>query len=452
MKYKSIFLIFISAVILMGITHAQEQVSYKNRWTYKTKGWAKAVSISEDGNRLAAGSSDTFAYFFDRNGNLLWKYRTGGLVNSVSISPDGNYTVVSSGDTNSYFFYNNASISKRPLWAFDTGTKDASLVSVSRDGLYTVLASRHPDNKIHFLNKKGKFLWSYKIPDIIRGLSISSDGSYVVAGSANSLVHLIDKNGKLLWSFDMGKFSITSISMTKNGSHIAVGTRDNKVYLLENYLNRRGVHIWDTRISGELVHVSFLSNGSSIVTQSKENKLNFFSLKGELLNEAQLNSSLGRISLSNDGRYIAAASKEPRTDVYLYEQESKIEVSQSKRIIILANSIDDELAAGFYGFLKEQGFTAIRVTPSSFDEFNKEGYVIILGGPDAPEGVGEIVKDSLTTAEENNVREKGSMKIYIKTDRWADNQKIIVFAGSDRNHTKSSHEKYREKVISEFET
>ncbi len=123
------------------------------------------------------------------------------------------------------------------------------------------------------------------------------------------------------------------------------------------------------------------------------------------------------------------------------------------RIVVLANSIDFELASDFYGFLGNKGMEVIHSTPDDFDQYKEEKFIVILGGPDAPEGIGEIVQEILSEDEQNTIREKGKRKKYVKTNPWGlkKGQRVTVLAGSDRNQTKKSHEENQDAVSTEAE-
>ncbi len=65
--------------------------------------------------------------------------------------------------------------------------------------------------------------------------------------------------------------------------------------------------------------------------------------------------------------------------------------------VVLANSIDRALASDLYGFLRNQGIEIIEATAANFDSYKSSArFIIILGGPDAPEGIGAIVKSILS--------------------------------------------------------
>ncbi len=45
-------------------------------------------------------------------------------------------------------------------------------------------------------------LWSYETGDIIGSISVSSDGSYVAAGSHDAKLYFLNGSGNLLWSYE----------------------------------------------------------------------------------------------------------------------------------------------------------------------------------------------------------------------------------------------------------
>ncbi len=119
-------------------------------------------------------------------------------------------------------------------------------------------------------------------------------------------------------------------------------------------------------------------------------------------------------------------------------------------VLIVANSIDINLVEDFLDFLRKNNIDATIVNASEFTEAKKveNRQIIILGGPDAPEGIGEIVRDLLTPDEVVEVRQPGSEEYYIKinvwTGRYVYKQRVLIVAGSDRNYTRGAVETYSE--------
>jgi len=125
--------------------------------------------------------------------------------------------------------------------------------------------------------------------------------------------------------------------------------------------------------------------------------------------------------------------------------------SKKLRIIVLANSIDYELAAEFFGFLGNKGMDVTHVDAAEFKDggYKEEKFVVILGGPDAPEGIGEIVQNITSSEEQDAIRQKGSRKKYVKTNTWTSGQRVMVIAGSDRNETKNTEDENQDSVATD---
>ncbi len=116
------------------------------------------------------------------------------------------------------------------------------------------------------------------------------------------------------------------------------------------------------------------------------------------------------------------------------------------QVTLIANSIDYPLAKDFIAFLQNKSMEVVHVNASDFDQHNSDEFIVILGGPDAPEGVGEIVQDVLNSAEEDFVRVPGSSRMFIIKGIWAERQTIFIIAGSDRYQTKLASSETQETV------
>ncbi len=115
------------------------------------------------------------------------------------------------------------------------------------------------------------------------------------------------------------------------------------------------------------------------------------------------------------------------------------EFAEAPRIVLLANSVDYELAADFIEFLQSKGVNVTRSTAPDFEQYKSEKFVAVLGGPNAYEGVGNMVQGILSSEEQEYLRVKGNRKMYVKTNVWAQGQSVFVIAGSDREQTKQAH-------------
>jgi hypothetical protein len=119
------------------------------------------------------------------------------------------------------------------------------------------------------------------------------------------------------------------------------------------------------------------------------------------------------------------------------------------KVIILSNSIDFALAKDFFAFLRDRGFNVVRATAQDYDPYENEDS-IVLGGPDAPEGVGVIVQSILSPDEQEVTREPGASKMFVKGNEKG--SRVIILAGSDRTYTSAAHQDFSDTVILELET
>ncbi|ASJ07731.1 hypothetical protein A3L11_00185 [Thermococcus siculi] len=104
-------------------------------------------------------------------------------------------------------------------------------------------------------------------------------------------------------------------------------------------------------------------------------------------------------------------------------------------VVILANDID----WGIRGRLLQDQFEAFglkvkRVTADEFDAYRESKIIVILGGPDAYNGVGAYVRQVLSPDEQSAIR-VGQEGMFARADVWKDGQVVIVLAGKDRWET-----------------
>lgn len=115
------------------------------------------------------------------------------------------------------------------------------------------------------------------------------------------------------------------------------------------------------------------------------------------------------------------------------------------KAIIVANDIDFSRASSLVEFLESNGFEAVRVTASEFGAYKAEELIIILGGVDALDGIGEIVKSVLDERKQELTRL--GIRYFIETDVWAPNQRVFIFSGRDRDETREAHTQYQDKIM-----
>lgn len=172
-------------------------------WSYKTEGAKNfdlySITISSDGNYVAAGSSNKVYLFSKDSGTPLWTYDLECDDCSVSLSSDGKYLAVAAfkygegaNSSTIYLFKKDSNI---PLWSYTSDTNTGAAVrsvSISADGKYIVAVGEFG---CYFFQRDSSVpLWEYSTllmshedfpiptPMSMGHACISSDGSYMVAG------------------------------------------------------------------------------------------------------------------------------------------------------------------------------------------------------------------------------------------------------------------------------
>ena len=238
------------------------------------------VSISSDGNYIVAGVDcypSNKLYFFNKNGKLLWS-RENINPDDISISSDGSY-VVAGCDGGVCFFNGDGKL----IWSYDAGDGDGPYaVSVSSDGRYVTAGY---NGKVYFFNRNGELLWSYKSPEQREGENyiyrtwISSDGNYVAATTCGKL-YFFTKEGRLLWSYQTegNPGSIwKGVSISSDGSYLVVGNYGDDNYYDGNlyFFTIEGELLWKCKTDTSVESASISSDGSYVAIGT-DNKIYYF--------------------------------------------------------------------------------------------------------------------------------------------------------------------------------
>ncbi|MBA7507566.1 hypothetical protein ES706_06286 [subsurface metagenome] len=132
----------------LGSKPASAQAEQDLLWNHDTSNRVLSVSISSDGNYIAAGGRDNKVYLFSRTDNTpLWIYDTDGWIYSVSISSDGNY-IAAGGYGKVYLF---SRTDNTPLRSCQTGGIES--ISISSDGNYIAAGGAYGIHCIHFFSR-----------------------------------------------------------------------------------------------------------------------------------------------------------------------------------------------------------------------------------------------------------------------------------------------------------
>jgi len=284
-------------------------------WNYTTESSVQSVSIASDGSYIAAGTSDAYKskiYLFNRNSSMpIWNYTTEGGIPSIAISSDGNYIIAGGGYNKIYLFNRNSSI---PVWSYTTG--EARSAAITCDGTYIAIGT--DSNQVYLFNRNSSTpVWTWTGGwGFIPSIAISSEGNYIVAGNWDEKVRLFDKNSSTpLWNYSVGGYAI-SVDISSNGSYITAGS-SRGIYLFNR---NSSTPVWDYG-SGWVDTVAISSNGTYIVAGGfSSDKVHLFNRNSSIpLWQYNTGNVVTSVAISSDGNYITAGDRDHHK-VYLFRR------------------------------------------------------------------------------------------------------------------------------------
>jgi WD40 repeat protein len=282
----------------------------------------------------------------------LWNISGSRPIIEVSISPDGNF--IAAIDQITLYLYNRSS--STPLWSYPN-FDPLNAVKFSPDGNYIVIGGERDfgDGIIHLFNISSPVpLKSYTIkrlgpPKVISALDISVNASYIVASDIVDTIYLYNRTNQI-WNFT-AMARVNSISISYNGNFIVAGGNDNEVYYFNN---TSPISMWSDVLSDSIISVDMDKNGSFVVvgTGSSDRRVYFYNATNstKLSWSKQLGEMVRSVSISENGTYITAGSFD--YSVYLFNQISSdpiwnyttesviwsVEISEDEKYVVAGSS------------------------------------------------------------------------------------------------------------------
>ena len=109
----------------------------------------------------------------------------------------------------------------------------------------------------------------------------------------------------------------------------------------------------------------------------------------------------------------------------------------AQHVTIVANSIDLPFASGFIDNLRIAGVNVQTISASELESHRNDSNIFILGGQNAPEGIGPVASSILNDWEKAQVISQPEARLQvIALNVWAKNQKVRVFAGYEKEQTR----------------
>ena len=204
-------------------------------WT-NTSSNINSVSISSNGSYIAAAEwGSGFSLYSRSSSTPLWTYSGVSSPLSIDISSDGEYIAGGSLNHHLYFFNKSSPI---PMWDCDMGINVESIAISSDGNTIAAISTGNLEAKLSLFDKSSSTpLWNFSAenPGSYRDVAISSDGSYITFSHDESIlngkssIYFFEKsNSTPIWSFtDTGNYpNIQTIAISSDGSFLTAGSQN----------------------------------------------------------------------------------------------------------------------------------------------------------------------------------------------------------------------------------
>tara|TARA_B100001996_G_scaffold295796_1_gene236095 strand:- start:782 stop:2008 length:1227 start_codon:yes stop_codon:yes gene_type:complete len=161
--------------------------------------------------------------------------------------------------------------------------------------------------------------WSFRESISPSALSVTLDGKHTAVGTRNGLIFL-NSRGRPLW-FNKKIRRIMDVSVSTRSGKIAIGSSQKVLYLL----NTKGESLWHRELDSSVIAVSISSRGNLIAIGTDEGKLMLFDGKGKKKWEVHLSNSdfsVNSVDITSDGEFIVAGTD--YSHLYLYDSSGKV--------------------------------------------------------------------------------------------------------------------------------
>ncbi|OGK20212.1 hypothetical protein A3C23_03195 [Candidatus Roizmanbacteria bacterium RIFCSPHIGHO2_02_FULL_37_13b] len=282
------------------------------------------VAISGDGSKIIAAFGERVALFAKTSNQPLWMYEKAGNAYNVAISKDGEYVAsATAGDeanTNSNLIILWQSKSETPLWQYHASGNFHD-VSLSEDGKFIVGSTGCPDRRFYLFSRDSNKPLIQSDPltrdSPVHRAKISSDGTLMAVGSESDAgaVFLFDKKSKSpVWKFSTPNgSSVRALNFTPNGKYIGAATFGGDTYIFDKDTNTP-VANWKLNVS--LGAIDIADDGSFIAVGGTDNKLYILDKISKSKTDIPFNEYIEEIDISANGKYIAAGTG---GSVYFFE-------------------------------------------------------------------------------------------------------------------------------------
>ena len=166
-------------------------------------------------------------------------------------------------------------------------------------------------------NISGRVAWIRESETAIPAVAVSRDGKFIVYGLEDGAMVCLSAGTSEIWTFEQAE-PIRAVACSEDGASAVYGTIDGAVGMIDG----SGARLWEMRFPGEIAAVALSGDGGlcAVIVHPKDSvggaKLACVTENGQIGWEYNTEKRLLRVSVSPNGRYVAAGSRDGTTTVY----------------------------------------------------------------------------------------------------------------------------------------
>ncbi len=301
---RTVFIAAVLATLLAWTPHIMAQEGAQEAaWEADIGDIIYGLALSADGGIQVVGSRNNRAAAYDSDGNLLWEFAPGGTVWGVAVSADGQWTSVASEDRYLYLLDAQGQV----VWSLRSSHTFVD-TAVSPDGARVVAADEN--RQVYIVDRAtGEVLVQQGLQDMVDTIAVyGTDSLRVLVGTRASRVHLLDQQGQELWQARFNR-DILDVAASDDGAHVAIGTLDGKVALLNG---SDGAVLWQSappdpvsctpRRRTNCIKVDISGDGARLLVGTLNGKVYLLNSEdGAVIQVHTLDSPIPSVAISTDG-------------------------------------------------------------------------------------------------------------------------------------------------------
>jgi len=245
----------------------------------------------------------------ENTAKLLLRVPVGEPVYGVAVDASGS-TMVAISDKGAGYYDRSGTL----VWLKTLGLLQRA-ITISRDGS-TILASGN-DKVVTCIGRNGVPEWNFVAKGHVWGLATTTDGMLIFIASADGHIYCLNHSGQLIWDQNIA-VPLWCAACSPDSSIISAGGTDGSLFALD----RTGNVLWRQCPGGWVKATAVSEDGSLVLAGSWDDVVFCYSAQGKLLWRARVGSAVYSVAVNRATGVVAVGSDDDH--VYMLDLDGNI--------------------------------------------------------------------------------------------------------------------------------